>query len=93
MYVHEIPNLPFPPSQERRRQEITQKVEQIQEIEKEEAVQARKELFEQRKQQKSKIAHLAGQVTTVSMVCALITSGIQFYLPSLPYLSLVRRVE
>lgn len=43
-------------------------MEQIQEIEKEEAIQARKELFEQRKQQKHKIAQLAGQVATVSMV-------------------------
>lgn len=43
-------------------------MEQIQEIEKEEAVRARKELFEQRKQQKNKIVQLAGQVATVSMV-------------------------
>ena len=43
-------------------------MEQIQEIEKEEALRARKELFEQRKQQKSKIARLAGQMETVSMV-------------------------
>lgn len=60
-------------------------MDQIQEIEKEEAVQARKELFEQRKQQKSKIAHLAGQVATVSMVSALITSVTRFYFPSLPH--------
>ena len=43
-------------------------MEQIQEIEKEEAIQARKDLFEQRKQQKHKIAQLAGRVATVSMV-------------------------
>ena len=45
-----------------------EKVEQIQEIEREEAVQARRDLFEQRKQQKNKIAQLAGKVATISMV-------------------------
>ncbi len=57
--------------QERRRQEIDEKVEQIQVIEKEEAIQARKELFEQRKQHKLKIARLSGQVEAVSMVSTL----------------------
>ena len=48
--------------------EIEEKVEQIQVIEKEEAIQARKELFERRKQHKNKIAWLSGQVEAVSMV-------------------------
>lgn len=47
-------------------------MEQIQEIEKEEAVQARRELFEQRKLQKHKIAQLTGHVATVAMASALI---------------------
>lgn len=46
-------------------------MEQIQQIEKEEAIQARKDLFEQRKQQKNKIVQLSGQVAMVSMVSVL----------------------
>lgn len=54
--------------QERRRQEIEEKVQQTQEIEKAAAVQERKDLFQQRKQQKTKIARLADQMEVVAMV-------------------------
>ena len=54
--------------QERRRTEIVSKLEQVQELEKEAAVQERKELFEQRKAQKNKIITLTNQVANVEMV-------------------------
>ena len=54
--------------QERRRTEIVSKLEQVQELEKEAAVQERKELFEQRKAQKNKIIKLTNQVANVEMV-------------------------
>ena len=55
--------------QERRRQEIDEKVQQSQELEKQVAQQERKDLFQQRRQQKTKIARLAGQMELVAMVC------------------------
>ena len=56
--------------QGRRRQEIEVKVQQTQEIEKAAAIQERKDLFEQRKTQKSRIARLEGQMEVVAMVSA-----------------------
>ena len=52
-------------------------MEQIQEIEREEAMQTRKDLFEQRKKQKHKIAQLAGQVEAISMVGILLPSCVR----------------
>ena len=55
--------------QEKRRHEIDEKVQQSQELEKQVAMQERKDLFQQRKKQKTKIARLASQMELVAMVC------------------------
>ena len=58
-------------SQERRRAEIEEKLEQQRELEKETAMQARKELFQELKTKKTKIARISSQMTTIQMVSAM----------------------
>ena len=55
--------------QERRRAEIEEKLEQKRELEKEAAMQARKDLFQELKSKKSKIARISSQMSTINMVC------------------------
>ena len=55
-------------SQERRRAEIEEKLEQQRELEKETAMQARKDLFQELKSKKTKIARINYQMTTIQMV-------------------------
>ena len=57
--------------QERRRAEIEEKLEQKHEIEKEAAMQARKDLFQELKSNKTKIARLSFQMSTIRMVRSL----------------------
>ena len=57
--------------QERRRAEIEGKLEQKHEIEKEAAMQARKDLFQELKSNKTKIARLSFQMSTIRMVRSL----------------------
>ena len=54
--------------QERRRAEIEEKLEQKRELEKEASMQARKDLFQELKSKKSKIARLAFQMSTIRAV-------------------------
>lgn len=54
--------------QERRRSEIEEKLQKTQEIEKEAAQQERKDLFDQQKAQKIKIATIAKQMEMVNCV-------------------------
>lgn len=54
--------------QERRRAEIEEKLEQKRELEKEAAMQARKDLFQELKSKKSKIARLSYQMSTIRTV-------------------------
>ena len=58
-------------SQERRRAEIEEKLEQQRQLEKETAMQARKDLFQELKSKKTKIARINYQMTTIQMVCAM----------------------
>ena len=64
--------------QERRRAEIEEKLEQKRELEKEASMQARKDLFQELKSKKSKIARLAVQMSTIRAVLLSL-----FLLPSL----------
>ena len=54
--------------QERRRAEIEEKLDQQRELEKETAMQARKDLFQELKSKKTKIARISYQMTTIQMV-------------------------
>ena len=56
--------------QERRRAEIEEKLDQQRELEKETAMQARKDLFQELKSKKTKIARISYQMTTIQMVSA-----------------------
>ena len=58
-------------SQERRRAEIEEKLEQQRQLEKETAMQARKDLFQELKSKKTKIARINYQMTTIQMVRAM----------------------
>ena len=55
-------------SQEKRRAEIEEKLDQAATKEKEEAAQERRGLFEQRRAQRTQISRLASQVETAEMV-------------------------
>ena len=66
--------------QERRRAEIEEKLEQKRELEKEASMQARKDLFQELKSKKSKIARLAVQMSTIRAVLLSLFSYCHHYI-------------